>query len=1224
MKGINAVLLLFLTTLAACGGGGGSSGGSGANPNRPAPTPTPQGLVFTNMTSSAGFPESRPHPFSTDGDLAAGGLAAGDYDADGDIDLYVVRGLEDANVLLQNQGDGTYLDVAVDVGLAFVSKGSGPAFADIDGDGDLDLFIGSVDDYPYYLMRNDDGSFTDITESSGLSVSLLYPSISATFADYDGDGYVDLFLTHWNTFGDSDDELLWRNNGDGTFQNVTVQVGLADPSHPVILSLTHNLSDLDQDGDLDLLIAADFNSSQVFMNNGDGTFTITTDTDVVTDDNGMGASVGDYDNDGDMDWFVTSIYGDTLSGGINGTGNRLYRNDGNGVFEDVTSEANVVDGHWGWGSCFADFDHDGFLDIVHVNGWPEGNFDGDPALFFHNDGDGTFTEKSFDIGIVDTGMGRGIACFDADRDGDLDIVFANSEPDQLRYFRNDLDSTNHYLGVKLVSLSTNTAGIGAWIKLSTGLGSQVREVRAGSNYVSQNPSEVHFGLASATIADIEIRWPDGSVQTLQDVDADQFLTVMQESENLRLVVSQGQGGGTYDLGDEVPIQANAAEEGYYFSHWSSNNGGVIAEPTAASTTFTMPGGTVSVTANYVPGVAPGEDVSVARRWNEVLLQAIRNDFARPTVHARNLFHTSSAMYDAWSAYRPEAVGVEVPWLLGNTRAGTTCDFEPAAITSTGDVEADREHALSFATYRLIRHRFASSPGASTIRRDADALMGSLGYDLDEETTDYASGSAAALGNHIAECYIAFGLADGANEAGAYVNRFYTPVNDALEPAEPGNPNISDLNRWQPLSLAEFIDQAGNPVSNEPEFLGPEWGQVVPFALSVDDRMVYQRDGFDYWVYHDPGAPPTLESDDYKWGFALVAIWSSQLDHTDGAMVDISPASLGNIAAYPENFSDYPDFYNTLDGGDTSVGYSVNPITGEAYTPQMVPRGDYGRVLAEFWADGPDSETPPGHWFVIVNEVNEHPDLERRYGGAGAELGHLEWDVKTYFMLGGAMHDSAIAAWGSKGWYDYIRPISALRAMAERQSSDPGGASYDVDGIPLEPGYIELVEVGDPLAGVTDEHVGKIKFLAWRGPDFIAEPATDVAGVDWILAEHWWPYQRPSFVTPPFAGYVSGHSTYSRAAAEVLTALTGDPFFPGGKSGFEVTANEFLVFEDGPSVDMTLEWATYRDASDQCSLSRIWGGIHPPLDDIPGRLMGMKIGIDVFNQAAAYFDGTATP
>ena len=128
------------------------------------------------------------------------------------------------------------------------------------------------------------------------------------------------------------------------------------------------------------------------------------------------------------------------------------------------------------------------------------------------------------------------------------------------------------------------------------------------------------------------------------------------------------------------------------------------------------------------------------------------------------------------------------------------------------------------------------------------------------------------------------------------------------------------------------------------------------------------------------------------------------------------------------------------------------------------------------------------------------------------------------------------------------------------------------------------------------------------------------GVGWILAENWWSYQRPSFVTPPFAGYVSGHSTYSRAAAEVLTALTGDPFFPGGMSGFPIPANEFLVFERGPSVDMVLQWATYRDAADQCSLSRIWGGIHPPADDIPGCLIGERVGRDAVRLALSLFSG----
>ena len=220
-----------------------------------------------------------------------------------------------------------------------------------------------------------------------------------------------------------------------------------------------------------------------------------------------------------------------------------------------------------------------------------------------------------------------------------------------------------------------------------------------------------------------------------------------------------------------------------------------------------------------------------------------------------------------------------------------------------------------------------------------------------------------------------------------------------------------------------------------------------------------------------------------------------------------------------------------------------------------------------------------------------------------------------------MHDAAIAAWGVKGWYDYIRPISSLRAMADRgQSSDPEANSYHADGIQLTDGIIELVEAGDALAGDDGEHVGKIKLYAWRGPDYIEDEETDTAGVGWILAENWWPYQRPTFVTPPFAGYVSGHSTYSRAAAEVLTALTGDEHFPGGMSGFKIAANEFLVFEDGPSVDMTLQWATYRDAADQCSLSRIWGGIHPPIDDIPGRAMGIEIGRDAFALAAAHYRG----
>lgn len=615
--------------------------------------------------------------------------------------------------------------------------------------------------------------------------------------------------------------------------------------------------------------------------------------------------------------------------------------------------------------------------------------------------------------------------------------------------------------------------------------------------------------------------------------------------------------------------------------------------------------------------------SVARKWNEVLLNGIRNDLARPTVHARNLFHISAAMYDAWAAYDPSAS----PWLLGQIHRGYYSPFE--GIPDPSDFEQARNEAISYAAYNLIVHRFKFSPGAVSTINAAENLMAELGYDISITTTDYASGSAAGLGNYIAQSMIDFGFQDGSNEVADYGNQHYQPVNPALFPKESGNPSIIDPNRWQPLVLDVFIDQAGNPIPiGEVDFQSPEWGEVVSFALSLSDITIYERDEHEYWVFHDPGPPPYTQDDgagltaEYQWGFSLVALWSAHLDPNDGVMIDISPASIGNIQDFPETIEGLRSFYNELEGGDPGAGHDLNPRTGMPYVPQIVPRADYCRVLAEFWADGPDSETPPGHWFTILNYVNDHPDFEKKYRGEGPVIGDLEWDVKAYFALGGAVHDAAICAWGAKGWYDYIRPVSAIRYMADQgQSTDEQAPNYAPEGIPLVAGYIEQVAAGDPLAGANGENIGKIKLFAWKGPDYIQDPETDLAGVGWILAEDWWPYQRPTFVTPPFAGYVSGHSTFSRAAAEVMTLLTGDAYFPGGMGEFLAQKNEFLVFEEGPSVDVTLQWATYRDASDQTSLSRIWGGIHPPADDIPGRLMGEKIGIKAFQHAERFFNGT---
>lgn len=623
----------------------------------------------------------------------------------------------------------------------------------------------------------------------------------------------------------------------------------------------------------------------------------------------------------------------------------------------------------------------------------------------------------------------------------------------------------------------------------------------------------------------------------------------------------------------------------------------------------------------IPLITQAQEHSVAREWNEVLLEAIRNDFARPTVHARNLYHTSIGMYDAWAAFDPS---IET-FCLGKSLHGYDFPFD-ASMPIPEDIKAAREEAISFLAYRLLRQRFLYSPQAADTYALLDQLMDDLGYDKTFLGTDYINDGPAALGNYIAQSIISYGGQDQSNEQIFFTNEFYTPINDPLITDLPGNPDMNDPNRWQPLTLEIFIDQSGNPIPiNTPEFLSPEWGAVDPFALKEEYKTTYTRDGYEYAVYHDPGIPPLLDtlgndpSINYKWGFSLVSVWSSHLDPADGVMWDISPASIGNIQDYPTSFDDYDNFYDLENGGDPSIGHTLNPVTGQPYEPQMVPRADYARVLAEFWADGPDSETPPGHWFSILNYVNDHPLFEKKYKGEGNVVDDLEWDVKSYFIMGGAMHDAAITAWGIKGWYDYLRPISAIRYMGGRgQSSDSNLPSYDVAGLPLIPGFIELVETGDPLAGANDENVGKIKVYAWKGPDYIQDPATDVAGVDWILSDNWWPYQRPSFVTPPFAGYISGHSTYSSAAAKVMETITGDAFFPGGMGEFDAIQNEFLVFEEGPSVDVILQWATYKDASDQTSLSRIWGGIHPPADDIPGRLIGEIIGNDAVEYAESFF------
>ncbi|MEO6597933.1 MAG: DUF6851 domain-containing protein, partial [Planctomycetota bacterium] len=350
--------------------------------------------------------------------------------------------------------------------------------------------------------------------------------------------------------------------------------------------------------------------------------------------------------------------------------------------------------------------------------------------------------------------------------------------------------------------------------------------------------------------------------------------------------------------------------------------------------------------------------SVAREWNELLLASIRRDYPRPTVHARNLYHVSAAMWDAWATYDTTAKCVF---------------FDETHPTTSMAIDAMRAETLSYACYRILNVRFAASPGAPLVLPLCDALMTNLGFNPTNTST--IGNTPSAIGNRLAAAVLAFGLTDNSNEANNYANKFYRPVNAPLLPVFFGNPFLTQPNRWQPLALQFYIGQNGLPIpAGYPPFLSPEWGHVTPFALSQLDLTIHRRSNFDYWVYHDPGPPPLLGTPtaaDYKWSFELDCAWSSHLDPSDGVMMDASPAGVGN-AALPTGPSQYNQFYDFANGGDWGTGHALNPVTGQPYAPQIVPRGDYVRVLAEFWADGPHSETPPGHWFTILNYVSDHP------------------------------------------------------------------------------------------------------------------------------------------------------------------------------------------------------------------------------------------------------------
>jgi hypothetical protein len=577
-------------------------------------------------------------------------------------------------------------------------------------------------------------------------------------------------------------------------------------------------------------------------------------------------------------------------------------------------------------------------------------------------------------------------------------------------------------------------------------------------------------------------------------------------------------------------------------------------------------------------VAAGKAGSIARRWDEQALAAIRRDLPRPTVHARNLFHLSAAMWDAWAGYDARAKGVFVT------------EHHAAA-----DVDAARRTAISYAAYDVLAHRYEPAIGGATTLACLRAVMTDLG--LDPNDAHVVGDDPIAFGNRVGYAVVEHGKTDGANEAEDYADPTFELKNPACVYDAPGT-KLDQPALWQPINLSVAATQNGIILpAGVQAYIGARWGGVTPFAMK-------RAGGLARWP--DPGPAPTLGPAMKDWVVEVIRKTAS-VDPQDPTTIDISPGAYG---------------HNAL-GANDGKGWSKNPVTGAPYPPQVVRLGDFARVMAEFWADGPKSETPPGHWNTLANAVSDAPGFARKLFGKGAPLDPLAWDVHVYLALNGAEHDAAIAAWGIKRQTTTVRPLSLVRWMGGKgQSSDPKGPSYDPDGLPLVPGLIEVITPESSAPGQRHARlaffVGQIAVRNWLGEP--GDRAGQVAGVGWVRAVDWITYQRRTFVTPAFPAFISGHSTFSRAGAEVLATLTGSPYFPGGLAEYVAPKDTFLTFEKGPSSEVRLQWASYYDASDQAGQSRLWGSIHIAPDDFAGRRVGSRIGKDAVALATKYFDG----
>jgi hypothetical protein len=544
---------------------------------QPAPSSDARFSRFVDVSQAAGlnqvmfYGEGTKATYLTE--IMGGGCAFFDFDNDGWMDVFILGGrrLESvpagaSNRLYKNNRDGTFTDVTAQAGLIDAGWAVGVCVGDYNNDGFEDLFLTYFGRNRLY-RNNGNGTFTDVTQQAGLSSATVRFGSGCTFVDFNRDGWLDLFVSNYadvdlakmptpslerpncNFLGvpvncgpsglPLPTHLLYRNNGDGTFTDVSKESGVAAMRGSY--GLTAAAYDVDEDGWPDILVACDSTPSILLMNNHDGTFReeALLRGVALSDDGremaGMGVAIGDYDCDGRLD-VVRTHYMNQATG--------LYRNIGKGQYEDVTSRAGLIRERRfvSWGVGMVDLDNDGNPDIFLVTGQvypelepvnPKYPRKG-PRILFRNLGNGTFSEVPEDSqpALASRHVSRGCAFGDFDNDGDLDILIMNqNEPPTL--LRNDAPTENHWIKIRLHGTKSNRSALGARVTIRSGSKVQVQELMSQSSYVSSNDPRLHFGIGTALVADIEVRWPMGSVDLHKNVGADRLITLLEGAHDIK-------------------------------------------------------------------------------------------------------------------------------------------------------------------------------------------------------------------------------------------------------------------------------------------------------------------------------------------------------------------------------------------------------------------------------------------------------------------------------------------------------------------------------------------------------------------------------------------------------------------------------------------------------------------------------------------------------------------